>query len=108
MANTFKSYGSSGVGTSFVDVYTAPASTTATVIGLSVANTSAGIVTVDVAVTKGATDYYLVKGASIPVGGALVVVGADQKAVLETGNKIKVKSSVAASVDGFISVLEIS
>ena len=38
MANNFKNYFAGSVGTSTVDVYTVPASTSATVIGLSIAN----------------------------------------------------------------------
>jgi hypothetical protein len=109
MANTFKSFGSSGIGTSLVDTYTADAGVTATAIGLSVANTHASsLVNVDVTLTKGATDFYLIKNAPIAPGGTLVVIGGDQKVVVETGNKIRVKSSVAASVDAIVSVLEIT
>jgi hypothetical protein len=109
MANTFKSFGVSAVGTSLTDSYTAGAGVTSTVIGASVANINAStLVTVDVVLTKGATDYHLIKNAPVAPGGTLVVVGGDQKVVLETGNKIKVKSSLAASVDVVLSVLEIT
>ena len=115
MANTFKSYGTTAIGTTLTDAYTVAAATTATVIGMSVANLSVDtVITVDVVINKGVggtgtgTDYYLVKNAPIAPGGALVVVGGDQKLVMETGNKIKVKSNTAASVDAIVSALEIS
>lgn len=108
MANTFKSYAVSGIGTTLTDVHTVAALTTSTAIGFSIANTTGSTVTVDATIFKGATDFYLVKGASIGAGGTLVVVGGDQKLVLETGNKIKVKSSSAASVDVVLSVLELT
>lgn len=109
MANTFKSFGSSSIGTTLTSVYTAPAATTTTVIGCSVANTHAStLVNIDVVLTKGGTDYYLIKNAPVAPGGALVVVGGDQKTVVETGNIIKVRSSLATSVDAIVSVLEIS
>ena len=107
MASTFKSYGTKDVGTSTTTAYTAPGATVATVIGLSISNTlAASMVSVDVTAVKGGTSYFLIKNAPISPGGSLIVVGGDQKVVLETGNLIQVKSSVAASIDAFISVLE--
>ena len=48
MANTFKNYTGSAVGTSPSTVYTVPALTTSVTIGLNIANVSSGIITVDV------------------------------------------------------------
>ena len=45
MANTFKNAVSSAIGTSQTSVYTVPASTTTTVIGLTVANITASSIT---------------------------------------------------------------
>ena len=108
MANTFKNAVSSAIGTSQTSVYTVPASTTTTVIGLTVANITASSITVDVVVTdtSATTDVYLVNGATVPVGGALVPVGGDQKIVLETTDIIKVTSDTASSADVIVSVLE--
>jgi putative AlgH/UPF0301 family transcriptional regulator len=108
MANTFKNAVSSAIGTSQTSVYTVPASTTTTVIGLTVSNITASAITVDVVLTDASatTDVYLVKGATVPVGGALVPVGGDQKVVLETTDIIKVTSDTASSADVIVSVLE--
>lgn len=108
MASTFKNAVSSSIGTSPVTVYTTPSLTTTTVIGLSVANISVNSVSVDVTLTKGGTTVYLIKGAPLPQGGALVIIGGDQKVVLETGNYIQVKSSGLTSIDAIASVLELS
>lgn len=108
MANTFKNYFSKSVGTSAATVFTGPASTQSTVIGMTVANTSAANITVDVYITSGGVDYYLLKAAVVPVGGALVPIGGDQKVVLEAGDAIKVSASAATSADVVMSVLEIS
>lgn len=106
MASSFKNSIVSGVGTSSVDIYTA--STPTTVIGLSLANTVATSVTANVTITKGGTTVFLIKEAPVPVGGALILFGGDQKLVLETGNKFTVTSNTAASIDVVVSVLEIS
>jgi hypothetical protein len=108
MANTFKSFGLANVGTVKTTLYTVPASTTATIIGLSVSAVGTSSVEVDVTLTKGATEYHLIKKGPVTPGGALVVVGGDQKVVAETGNIIKVVSSIATSVDVIVSVLEVT
>ena len=106
MANVFKNYVAADVGTSASTLVTA--STATTVIGMTVANISASPITVDVYITVSAVDYYIVKGATVPTGGALVPIGGDQKVVLETGDALKVISSAATSADVIVSVLEIT
>jgi hypothetical protein len=108
MANTFVNYVSKDVGTSAATITTGAAATQTTIIGLSCANTTASPVTVDVYITKSAVNYYLIKGATVPVGGTLVVVGGDQKVVLETSDELKVISSAASSVDVVAAGLEIT
>ena len=77
-------------------------------IGLSLCNTSASPITVDVTINDAANDYYVLKGAAIPVGGSIAAVGGDQKIVLTTNDSIKVKSSAASSLDAVMSILEIT
>jgi hypothetical protein len=59
-------------------------------------------------VNDGSNDTYLIKSAPIPSGGTLVIIGGDQKVVLETLDSIKIKSDTAASVDVVMSILEIT
>jgi len=108
MASTFKNAVSSAVGSSTTSVYTVPAATTTTVIGITISNITASNITVDVTVTdtSSTTTVHLVKGATVPVGGALVPVGGDQKVVIEATDIIKVTSSAASSADVIVSVLE--
>lgn len=114
MANAFLSETDTGIGTSPATVLTCGASTETTIIGLSISNIITSQITVDVQLdastrTSGAEDsVYLVKGAPIPVGGSLIVVGGDQKVVLEPGDTIKVTSSTASSADVVISHLDIT
>jgi hypothetical protein len=89
MANTFKNSFSKNVGTSPVTVYTAPSSTQTTLIGFSVANVTTSPITCDAYITSSATDYYLIKSGVVPVGGSLVIVGGDQKVVLEAADVLK-------------------
>jgi len=108
MANTFTSYVNKDVGTSAATVVTVGASTQTTVIGMSCANTTTSPVTVDAYFTRSAVNYYLVKGATVPVGGSLVIVGGDQKVVLIASDALKVVSSTAASIDVVTSALNIT
>jgi len=109
MANTFKLETDTGVGTSAATIYTCPASTSTTVIGLSVANITSSSIDVDVQLENNDGDnIYLVKAAPVPVGSSLVVVGGDQKVVLEASDVLKVTSSAATSADVALSILEIT
>jgi|TARA_B100000959_G_scaffold235610_1_gene254023 hypothetical protein len=110
MANSFKRKTSAGIGTGFtpIDSYTVAGSTEVTVIGLTVANVTAGSVKADVSLFDGASYISIVKEAPIPSGGSLVVVGGDQKLVMETGDSMRIKSDTASSLDVIMSILEIT
>lgn len=110
MANVFKNSVSASVGTSAVDVYTAPSSTTSTVIGCTVSNRTGATISIDAQVTdtSGSTTVYLVKAAPIATGSSLVLIGGDQKVVLETTDKLTITSDTATSADVIVSVLESS
>jgi hypothetical protein len=72
------------------------------------ANTSTSPITTDAYVTRSAVNYYLIKGATIPTGGTLVIVGGDQKVVLQPADVLYVVNSAATSGDCFASLLEIA
>jgi hypothetical protein len=108
MANTFKNYLTANVGTSATTVLTGATGAQTTVIGMTIANTNGSNITVSVTVNDGSSTAYLVKNATVPVGGALVPIGGDQKLVLESTNIIQVQSNTASSADVILSVLEIS
>ena len=94
---------------SLADMYTATSVTT-TIIGMTMANISASSVNASVKIIKsgGGTDIYIVKDAPIAVGSSLVVVGGNQKLVLEDGDAIQIISSVTATVEVSLSILEMS
>ena len=109
MANTFKIKTDTAVGTSAATIYTCPSSTATTIIGLSIANIVASQITVDVQLENSDGDnIYLVKAAPVPVGSALVVVGGDQKVVMEASDVLKVTTNTASSGDVALSILEIT
>ena len=112
MANTFKNSISGSIGVTETTVYTTPALTTSTVIGVSVANVNVNNSNISVNVkvydTSGTKNVFLVKNALIPPGSNLVLVGGEQKVVLETTDYLTLQSSATTSADVVVSVLEIS
>jgi hypothetical protein len=110
MAQAFKRYLSRSIGTSATDVgsYTVGAATQVTCIGLTLANRTGATIEADASVYDASDETYLVKTAPIPSGGSLVVIGGDQKVVLEVGDSIRVTSNTAASIDAVLSVLELT
>jgi len=105
MANTFKSYLTANV-TSQTTVHTAPVATQTTIIGLSVANVSAGAANLSVILSRSGSNFHLIKDAPIPAADSRIVVGGDQKVVMQAGDILRVTSS--AAVDVIVSVLEVS
>ena len=111
MPNNFKRKVSQNVSNTFTSVgsYTVGSSTQTTIIGLAVANRISSQILVDVMLNVGTTsNTYLIKDAPVPSGGTIVVVGGDQKVVLETNDRILVKSDTANSADVIMSILEIT
>ena len=110
MANTFKNSVKGPAGTGGLSVYTTPSNAVATVIGVSVANIVAQNINVDVQITDNSAGVtkYLIKGVLIPQGSSTILVGGDQKVVLEANDSITVTSSVNSSADVVVSVLEIT
>ena len=118
MANTFVRKVQRGIGTDangvHIGSYTVSSSpaTKATVIGLSVSNTTSSAIDVDVVLSQNSgnttTDTSLGTNLPIPSGSTIVLYGGDQKLVMEGGDMIKVRSSASASCDCVMSILEIT
>lgn len=109
MPNTFKSNVAANIITAGNTVYTCPASTQAIVIGCSVANKSAATnANTSVYLRRVANNYTIVSGAAVNPGSSLVVVGGEQKLVLQVSDAIFVTSSNNAVLDCIVSVLEIT
>ena len=109
MANTFKLTSNAGLTTSLVDQYTVPSSTTSIVVGMSVSNTSANSITVDIKIvsdTGSNENAYLVKGAPVPSGSSLEIMSGI-KLVLQATDKIQALASTTGVADLLISYMEI-
>ena len=83
-------------------------STQRTIIGMTVANTTSAVISVDVRILNGSTPTVIVEAAPVPTGGSLVVIGGDQKLVLVEDDIVQVKSNTATSCDVIMSMLDIT
>ena len=110
MANTFKRKLSRNIGTTATQVgtYAVGSGVTTVVNGLTVTNTSGSAISANVFLNDGAANTSILTNAPVSSGSSLVVVGGDQKVVLETGDSIYVQSSAASSVDVVMSIMEIN
>lgn len=106
--NTFKSNVANNIVTSGNTAYTVPAATSTTVIGLTLANKSPNTVTSSVYLTRSGVNYTIASNVSINSNNTVIVVGGDQKVVLQAADSITINASAGLAVDAVISVLEIS
>jgi hypothetical protein len=108
MANVFKLKTKANVGVTTSIVYTVPAATTTTVIGITLANTSGSSINVGVGVSRVSSDSVkLLKDAPIPQGSTLEFMQGN-KIVLEATDTLTVVSDTASSLDASITILELT
>ena len=107
MAQDFKRYTEINVGTSVVDIPNgANFTTNDALVGIHIANVlPSSAITVDVYIANGGNNTYLVKGAPIPQGSALQLLDGGAKVVVQSGDRLYVKSDTASSADVWVSVV---
>jgi len=101
----FKSNAVANVTTDTTVTPTVNVGQTFTIIGLSIANNGSTSINATVKLVKPGATAHIVKDAIILAGGALVVVGGDQKVVLEEGDSVTVTSSTSGQADVIVSYL---
>jgi|TARA_Y100000031_G_C8149265_1_gene351533 hypothetical protein len=119
MANNFKLFTAASISNSaLTEYYEVPSSTTAVVLGITIANKSSAAVTVSIQIFSDTADHsllpgsanadsYLVKDAPIAQGGSTEIMEGN-KLVLQTTDGIKAIASASGAVDLLISVMEIT
>ena len=116
MANTFKLKTKTGVnGAALTSVYTVPSSTTAVIIGLTIANIKGASITADAQIVtasssgENADDVYIVKDVPLPAGSSIEVMSGN-KIILEAGDIVKASGSNASGADAdvILSIMEIT
>ena len=77
-----------------------------TIVGINLANIVTSSVNVDVYIKNSSTDYYLIKNAPIPSGSALQLLDGGAKFVVQSGDRLYIKSDTASSIDAIVSAVD--
>ena len=104
MAQNFRRYTLSGVGTSSTSI--AAADTYDTIIGIRLANVTSNMVLADVYINDATNNIYIVKEAPIPAGSSLELIDGASKIIMQSGDQLFVQSDTASSLDVWISAVD--
>ena len=100
------SYGVKNISTGGSTVTTVSSGTLA-VASLVVSNTSTSPITCDVYFTRSAVNYYLVKGATVAVGGSNECIQGN-RIILQAADVLVVVASASSSADAWVSGLTVA
>ena len=104
MAQQFRRDTRNSVGTNPVDIPNAANfDSYDTLVGIHCTNIIDNAINVDVYINDGTNDIYLVKDAPIAAGGALQILDGGAKIVVQSGDRLYVKSDTANSLDVWVS-----
>ena len=107
MAQNFRRYAERNIGTSAVDIPDgANFDSYDTLVGIHMTNTTTQSILVDCYIQNGGNDIYLIKQAPIAAGGALQVMDGGAKIVVQSGDRLFVKSDTASSLDVWVSAVD--
>ena len=108
MATNFRNIVGKEIGTERVAVYTVPAATSTTVIGMNIANLTDSMVNCSIEVGDEASNIgFLVKDMPIAPNTSMKPIGKGEKIVLDAGNVLYVTADTTASIDVILSIVEI-
>ena len=108
MATNFKNIVTKDIGTQRVIVYTTPAATSTTVIGMNIANLTDSIVTCSNEIGDEASNIgFLVKDMPIAPNTSMKPIGKGEKIVLDATNVLYITADQTASLDAILSIVEI-
>ena len=77
-----------------------------TVVGIRCANIAAAAISIDVYIRNSSTNYYIIKGAPIPVGSSLELIDSGSKIIMQSGDALTVLSDTASSLDTVVSRID--
>jgi len=107
MAQNFRRYSLNAVGTAAADIPDgANFDSYDTIVGIHLTNILTQAILVDCYINDGTNDIYLVKGAPIAAGGALQVLDGGAKVVVQSGDRLWIKSDTASSLDCWVSAVD--
>lgn len=109
MATNFKNVVTKEIGKLEVPLYTTAVGVKATIIGMSLANLTNSVVSVDILMdSSDSTKGFIVKGLPVAPGASLKPIGKGEKIVMNPNNSIIVKTDTNDSIDVVTSLVEIT
>jgi len=107
MAQNFRRYTLNNVGTTADDIPNGGNfDSYDTLVGIHLTNVSTSQILADVYINDGTNDIYLIKEAPIPAGSGLQVLDGGAKIVVQSGDRLWVKSDTASSLDVWVSAVD--
>ena len=78
------------------------------IVGIRLANTTTSQIEADVVVTDNSNNVvgYVIKNAPIPAGSSLELIDGGSKIVLQSGDKLRAKSTATNSLDVIVSAVD--
>lgn len=107
MATTFKNIVVNNIGQTETPLLTAASNAKLTVIGLSLANLTDGVITANIKVNDGVNAGFYVKNLIIPPNSSARVVNGGEKLILAGSNILTVQANTIDSIDAIVSYVEI-
>jgi hypothetical protein len=108
MATFFRNSLVKNVGTVPIVAVTTAANARATVIGLSLANLTEGVVTASITVSDDTSiSAYYIKDVVIPPNSSMRVINGGEKLMLSTSNSLEISSNQDDALDAIVSYVEI-
>ncbi len=107
MAQNFRRYTINAVGTNAQDVPDgANFDSYDTIVGIRLGNVTTNMIKVDAYINDGTNDIMLVKDAPIPAGSSLELIDGGSKIIVQSGDRLYVKSDTASSCDVWVSAVD--
>ena len=107
MAQNFRRYIERAIGTSATDIPDgANFDSYDTIVGINLANIVEQQIIVDVYISNGGDDYYIIKNAPIPAGSSLQLLDGGAKFVVQSGDRLNIVSDTASSLDVVVSAVD--
>ena len=108
MATFFRNKAVKEIGKVKVPIYSAGLSTTATVVGLSLANLTESVVSTSVLIADDTSiEAFYLKDVLLPPNSTMKVLNGGEKIIIAADNTISVVSDIDASLDAVMSYVEI-
>jgi len=107
MAQNFRRYTENNIGTSAVDMPDgSDFNSYDAIVGIRLANITTAAITAEVYINDGSNDIHLIKDVPIAQGGSIELIDGGAKIVVQSGDRLYIKSSVSAGIDAWVSVVD--